>query len=139
FRIPTDRVWTRDSGAIFVKDRQGKKFATHWKFNGWAKYPNHRRDDQVAARIAKAIKVPEIAVKFGGREIVMEGGAIDVDGRGTLLATEECLLSDVQARNPGLGREGIEKVFRDVLGVKHVICLGRGMAGGDTRGHVDDL
>jgi agmatine deiminase len=139
FRIPTDRVWTRDSGAIFVRNAGGKKIATHWKFNGWAKYPDHKRDDQVAPRMAKALNVPEYPVTFGGREIVMEGGAIDVDGRGTLLATEECLLSDVQARNPGLGREGIERVFREVLGIKKVLWLGRGIAGDDTHGHIDDL
>jgi agmatine deiminase len=139
FRIPTDRVWTRDSGAIFVTNAGGKKIATHWKFNGWAKYPNHQRDDQVAPRMATAAKVPEYPVTFAGREIVMEGGAIDVDGRGTLMATEECLLSDVQARNPGLGREGIERVFREVLGIKQVLWLGRGIAGDDTHGHIDDV
>jgi agmatine deiminase len=139
FRIPTDRIWTRDSGPIFVKHKDGRKLATHWKFNGWAKYANHKKDDQVAPRIAKAAKAPEYAVSAGGREVVMEGGAIDVDGRGTLLATEECLLSDVQARNPGLGRQGIEQVFRDVLGIKHVIWLGKGIVGDDTHGHIDDL
>ena len=139
FRIPTDRVWTRDSGAIFVKSKSGKKIATHWKFNGWAKYPNHKKDDLVAARIAKAVRVEEYPVVVDGREIVMEGGAIDVDGRGTLMATEECLLSPVQARNPGLGREGIERVFRDVLGIERVVWLGRGIAGDDTHGHIDDL
>jgi agmatine deiminase len=137
-RIPTNRVWTRDSGAIFVKNEAGKRIATHWKFNGWAKYPDHQRDDQVAPRMAKALKLPEYAVRFGGRDIVLEGGAIDVDGRGTLMATEECLLSDVQARNPGLGREGIERIFREVLGIKHVIWLDRGIVGDDTHGHIDD-
>ncbi len=138
-RIPTDRVWTRDSGAIFVTDGSGKKIATHWKFNGWAKYANHKRDDQVAPRIARALRVPEYRVVVEKREIVMEGGAIDVDGRGTLMATEECLLSDVQARNPGLGRAGIEKAFADVLGIRRVVWLGRGIAGDDTHGHIDDL
>jgi agmatine deiminase len=139
FRIPTDRVWTRDSGAIFVRNAAGKKIATHWKFNGWAKYPDHQRDDRVAPRMAAALRVPEYPVRFGGRDVVMEGGAIDVDGRGTLLATEECLLSELQGRNPGLGRGGIERVFREVLGIKQVIWLGRGIAGDDTHGHVDDL
>jgi hypothetical protein len=78
-------------------------------------------------------------VVVDGREIVMEGGAIDVDGRGTLMATEECLLSPVQARNPGLGREGIERVFGEVLGIERVIWLGRGIVGDDTHGHIDDL
>jgi len=139
FPIPTDRVWTRDSGAIFVRDPAGRKMATHWKFNGWAKYPNHKKDDLVAGRIAKAAGVPEFAVTAKGRDVVMEGGAIDVDGKGSLLCTEECLLSKVQERNPGLGRAGIEKAFAEVLGVKRVVWLGRGIAGDDTHGHVDDL
>ncbi len=133
-RIPTDRIWTRDSGAIFVRNRAGKKIATHWRFNGWAKYPDHKRDDRVAGRIAKALHVPEYRV-----DAVLEGGAIDVDGAGTLIATEECLLSDVQARNPGLGREGTERVLRETLGVRRVVWLGKGIAGDDTHGHVDDL
>ena len=139
FRIPTDRAWTRDSGAIFVRNPAGEKIATHWKFNGWAKYPDHKKDDEVAGRIARALRMPEHRVVDGGREIVMEGGAIDVDGKGTLLCTEECLLSGVQARNPGLGRSGIERAFADVLGIKRVVWLGKGIAGDDTHGHVDDL
>ncbi|HZE99068.1 MAG TPA: agmatine deiminase family protein [Planctomycetota bacterium] len=139
FPIPTDRVWTRDSGAIFVTDGTGNRIATHWKFNGWAKYPNHKRDDLVAARIAKALKVPEYPVTAEGRDVVMEGGAIDVDGQGTLMATEECLLSKVQARNPKLGRDGIERVFADVLGIRRVVWLDRGIVGDDTHGHIDDL
>jgi agmatine deiminase len=139
FRIPTDRAWLRDSAPIFVTNAEGRKLATHWKFNGWAKYPNHRRDDRVAPRIAEAVGLPEYAVVIDGREIVMEGGAIDVDGAGTLMATEECLLSDVQARNPGLEREAIERIFADVLGIQRVLWLGRGIAGDDTHGHIDDL
>ncbi len=135
FRIPTDRVWTRDSGAIFVVDGKGRRIATHWTFNGWAKYPNHKKDDLVAGRMARAARVPEFKVPG----VVMEGGAIDVDGRGTLLATEECLLSDVQARNPGLGRAGIERVFGEVLGIRRVVWLGRGIVGDDTHGHIDDI
>jgi agmatine deiminase len=139
YRIPTDRVWLRDSGPIFVRNRSGRRMATHWKFNGWAKYPNHLRDDQVAPRVARSLKVPDFRVVSDGREIVMEGGAIDVDGRGTLLCTEECLLSDIQARNPGLGRKGIERIFAQVLGIRKVVWLGEGIAGDDTHGHVDDL
>jgi agmatine deiminase len=138
-RVPTDRVWTRDSGAIFVTNARGGRIATNWRFNGWAKYPNHKRDDAVAAKMAKALGVPEHKVLAGERAVVMEGGAIDVDGAGLLMATEECLLSDVQARNPGLGRAGIEKVFADTLGIKRVIWLGQGIVGDDTHGHVDDL
>jgi agmatine deiminase len=138
-RIPTDRVWTRDSGAIFVTRSHGERLATHWRFNGWAKYKNHKRDDVVATRMARALGVEEHRVLRDGREVVLEGGAIDVDGAGLLLATEECLLSDVQARNPGLGRAGIEKVLGDVLGASRVIWLGSGIVGDDTHGHVDDV
>jgi agmatine deiminase len=138
-RVPTDRVWTRDSGAIFVTNGRGARIATHWRFNGWAKYPNHKRDDAVAGRMALALEVEEHRVLVGKREVVLEGGAIDVDGAGLLLATEECLLSEVQARNPGLGRAGTEQVLRETLGVRRVIWLGRGIAGDDTHGHIDDL
>jgi agmatine deiminase len=138
-RVPTDRSWVRDSGPIFVVNKQGEKIATRWKFNGWAKYPNHKRDGRVAALIAKAARVPEYRVGAGPGDVVMEGGAIDVDGAGNLIATEECLLSDVQARNPNLGREEIEKILWEVLGARRVIWLGRGILGDDTHGHVDDV
>lgn len=139
FRIPTDRSWTRDSGPIFVRDASGNRIATRWRFNGWAKYPNHRRDREVASRVARAAGVPEYRVRVGGRDVVLEGGAIDVDGAGTLLATEECLLSGVQARNPGMGRREIERLLGEVLGIRRVVWLGRGIAGDDTHGHVDDV
>jgi agmatine deiminase len=133
-RCRTDRSWVRDSGPTFVRRRSGARAAVCWKFNAWAKYPNWRRDAGVAAAIARAARVP--AIRPG---IVMEGGAIDVDGEGTLLATEECLLSRVQARNPGLSRAGIERVFAETLGARRVVWFGRGIAGDDTHGHVDDL
>ena len=138
FRVPTDRVWTRDSGPIFVRNAAGDRIATHWRFNGWAKYPNHKRDDEVARHVARAARVPEYRVRSAGRDVVLEGGAIDVDGKGTLLATEECLLSPVQERNPGLGKDGIERLLAEVLGVRRVVWLGRGIAGDDTHGHIDD-
>ena len=137
-RVPTDRVWTRDSGPLFVRNAKGDRIATHWKFNGWAKYHNHKRDDKVAGAVARLAGVPEYKPVLHGREVVLEGGAIDVDGEGTLLATEECLLSDVQCRNAGLGRQGTEEVLRDVLGATRVVWLGRGIAGDDTHGHIDD-
>jgi agmatine deiminase len=133
-RCPTDRVWTRDSGAIFVRDGEGHRLATCWIFNGWAKYPNHKRDAKVGAFMAKAVGVPEHRVK-----LVLEGGAIDVDGEGLLMATEECLLSDVQARNPKLNRADVEKALRENLGVKRVVWLHKGIVGDDTHGHVDDV
>jgi agmatine deiminase len=138
-RVATDRSWTRDSGPIFLRHASGARLATHWRFNGWAKYANHRRDARVAGEVARRAGVPEYRPVAGGRPVVLEGGAIDVDGEGTLLATEECLLARKQARNPGLGRRGTEAVLGQVLGVRRVIWLGRGIAGDDTHGHVDDL
>jgi agmatine deiminase len=133
-RVPTDRSWTRDSGPTFVCHPDGRRAAIHWRFNGWAKYANHKRDRKVGARIAALAGVEAYAP-----DAVMEGGAIDADGEGTLLCTEECLLSDVQARNPALGREGTERLFAETLGARKAIWLGRGIAGDDTHGHIDDL
>jgi agmatine deiminase len=113
--------------------------ATSWRFNGWAKYPNWRRDDTAKDRILARLRLPTWQPEVDGRRVVLEGGAIDVDGEGTLLATEECLLSDVQARNPGLGRAGTERALHDYLGAERVVWLGDGVAGDDTHGHVDDL
>jgi agmatine deiminase len=142
-RIPTDRVWTRDHGPLFVRNEAGDVALTHWRFNGWAKYPNHQRDDAVPDRVAQIQKrkqwKPMVIVDGEERPVVLEGGSIDVDGRGTLLTTEECLLSDVQARNPGVSREEMEELFAAFLGVSHVIWLGEGIVGDDTHGHVDDL
>jgi agmatine deiminase len=142
-RIPTDRVWTRDHGPIFVRNEAGDVALTHWRFNGWAKYPNHRRDDAVPNRVARLQRrrqwKPTVEVDGETRLVVLEGGAIDGDGQGTLLTTEECLLSDVQARNPGVSREQLEALFTAYLGVSRVIWLGDGIVGDDTHGHVDDL
>ncbi len=139
YRIPTDRSWVRDSGPIFVTNKQGDKIATRWKFNAWAKYPNHKRDARVASRIATIAGVKEYAATANGEDVVMEGGALDVDGTGNLIATEECLLSGVQARNPDLGRADIERILWEALGARRVIWLGRGIAGDDTHGHIDDV
>jgi agmatine deiminase len=149
FKIPTDRVWTRDTGPMFVvHDRAEEAGAppvglVDWRFNAWAKYDDYRRDDRVPRRLARrlGLKRWKPRADLGGRSarVVLEGGAIDGNGRGTLLTTEECLLSPVQARNPGLGREDLERVLADYLGVRHVVWLGRGIAGDDTHGHVDDL
>ncbi len=138
-RVPTDRSWTRDSAPVFVRRDDGDVAAIGWRFNGWAKYPNHTRDAKVPGVVARRRKVPLFTPAVDGRRLVLEGGALDVNGRGTVLVTEECLLSDVQARNPGLGRDGTERALRDWLGVRHVVWLGDGIAGDDTHGHVDDL
>lgn len=141
-RIPTDRGWSRDMGPIFVESRGARRrhAIARFRFIAWAKYRDWRRDDAVPARAARRLKLPLVPVVHGGRDVVLEGGAIDVDGRGTLLTTEECLLDPrVQVRNPGFGRADYEQVFAAALGVTRTIWLGRGIAGDDTHGHVDDI
>jgi agmatine deiminase len=135
---PTDRIWTRDSGCTFVRGPQGPG-AVLWRFTAWAKYPDFHRDAEVGGRMAGAAGVEPIPAGHGGRPVVLEGGSIDGNGRGTLLTTEECLLSEVQQRNPGLGREDYEQVFARHLGIRTVIWLDRGIEGDDTHGHVDDI
>ncbi|MBZ5646801.1 MAG: agmatine deiminase family protein [Acidobacteriia bacterium] len=153
FLWPTNRGWLRDTGAIFVSD--GKRLtALDWLFNAWAKYDDWQLDDKLPARIAARLKLPRVQPiiqchpeRVSTREgpavrkhrIVLEGGSIDVNGRGTLLTTEECLLSTEQARNPGLTRTQYEEVFEEYLGVRKTIWLNRGIAGDDTHGHVDDI
>ncbi len=144
FRFRTDRVWTRDSGPIFVTRRQEPQVAiTHWQFNGWAKYPNHKKDEKLPAFVARKLRIPrwepQMIVNGKRRRVVLEGGSIDVNGRGTMLTTEECLLSEIQQRNRGIARQQLEELFRDYLGVNKTIWLGNGIAGDDTHGHVDDI
>jgi len=133
-RFPTNRGWTRDFGPIFVRQSDGLAIA-RFHFNAWAKYDDWKKDDLVPVRAAKQFKRPMIDGK-----IVLEGGSIDVNGRGTLLTTEECLLDQkVQTRNPGMSRGELERVFRATLGITNTLWLGHGIAGDDTHGHVDDL
>jgi agmatine deiminase len=133
-RFPTNRGWTRDFGPIFVRKNAGRAIVG-FRFNAWAKYDDYQKDARVAERAAKKLKLPLVDGK-----IVLEGGSIDVNGQGSLLTTEECLLDPVvQTRNPGLSRYEIENVFRETLGVTNTLWLGRGIAGDDTHGHVDDL
>jgi agmatine deiminase len=139
FRFPTDRVWTRDYCPLFVSDGKGCVDITNWIFNGWAKYPNHKLDNQVPDKLARRLKRRQWQPSVDGRRVVLEGGSIDVNGRGALLTTEECLLSEVQARNPGLSRAELERVLADHLGARKVLWLGEGIVGDDTHGHVDDL
>lgn len=144
-RWVTDRVWTRDSGPIFVKsdDATQQIALLNWQFNAWAKYSNWQNDDALPGLVAaqRRMKMWEPSIEINGRQrrIVLEGGSIDVNGRGTMLTTEECLLSDVQQRNPGVSREQLEQVFADFLNVRNVIWLKRGIAGDDTHGHIDDI
>jgi agmatine deiminase len=139
FHVLTDRSWTRDYCPIFVRNAAGERAVLNWRFNGWAKYENFAHDDAVAEQLAHALGVPVCAPMYNGRRVVLEGGAIDVNGAGSILTTEECLLSDVQGRNPGLTREDYEQIFRDYLGAPRAVWLRNGIAGDDTHGHVDDL
>ncbi len=189
-RWPTNRVWLRDSGCIFVtahvgtaalgcpsealaseQDRGGHDFgsepalskrsaqkgadqdqkktealavggkllATKFRFNAWAKYSNWRHDEKIGTLMAQTTRSQEIRPLSHASRVVLEGGSIDVNGCGTILTTEECLLSKVQQRNPGMSRQAYEKVFAEYLGASHTIWLGRGIFGDDTHGHVDDL
>jgi agmatine deiminase len=139
--VPTDRVWTRDSSPTWV-DNAGTPELVNWRFNGWAKYDNHASDARVGHAVEKISRVKRVEPRRPDRpgdRVVLEGGAIDTDGEGTMLTTEECLLSTIQDRNPGMSREDYEKVFREWLGIRETIWLGEGCVGDDTHGHVDDI
>ena len=161
-RWATNRVWTRDSGCAFVVPTSVAKApvslneltgtaeavplqspsslrAVKWRFNAWAKYPNWQKDNKIGSLMAEAAGAQEIQAKLGETHVVLEGGSIDVNGCGTLITTEECLLSKVQERNPGMKRRDYEKVFAEYVGASNVIWLGSGVAGDDTHGHVDDI
>lgn len=130
----TDRVWARDFAPLFVKEATGKVAAVKWRFNGWAKYDNHLRDEAAGALIPSLV-----GADWWRQQMVLEGGSVDVNGAGLLLTTEECLLSPVQARNPDLSREEIEATLGEYLGIDRVLWLRNGIAGDDTHGHIDDL
>lgn len=136
--IPTNRIWLRDSGPIFVRDAKGKKVMLDWRFNAWAKYPDHKLDDKIPARINEHYQIERVVPTHKGARVVLEGGAIDVNGKGVLIATEECLQSDVQLRNPGFSKDDYAEVFAKYLGIDSVIWLGHGIVGDDTHGHIDD-
>jgi agmatine deiminase len=138
--VPTDRAWLRDTGPTAVLGSKGLEWIC-WTFNGWAKYDNYSKDAAVAGRIAEISGLPTTsAMRPDGRgPLVLEGGGIESNGAGALLVTEEWLLSDVQVRNSGLGREGYERAFAEYLGTTRTIWLGEGAAGDDTHGHVDDI
>jgi len=161
--IPTNRSWMRDSGPIFVYQSCGPQSGStgsrtarkdpalarrapqdlcmlDFRCNGWGgKYNNHMLDDKVPAALNEKIKIRHIEPMHNGQRVVLEGGSIDVNGKGTLLTTEECLLSKIQERNSGFKREDYEQIFEKYLGIRQVIWLGSGVTGDDTHGHVDDL
>jgi agmatine deiminase len=138
-RVPTDRGWMRDSGPICVKNAAGEVAYNNFVFNGWAKYENHKKDAAVVRKANARLNRPLFFPMRHGRRVVLEGGSIDVNGRGTLLTTEECLQSHIQVRNPGFTKDDYAEAFREYLGVTNVLWLGNGIAGDDTHGHVDDL
>jgi len=156
-RHATNRGWMRDSGPIFVRrpvrssgfSRPGSRLKAelqtetaivHFHFNAWAKYRNWQKDTRVPELAAKLLKKQLYNAQFNGREFVVEGGGLEVNGRGTLLTTEECYLHPrIQVRNPGMTREQYDETFGRFLGVKNVLWLLNGPVGDDTHGHIDDI
>jgi agmatine deiminase len=135
-----DRAGHLRRGAVPQEIARSELAIVRFRFTAWAKYPDWQMDDRVPVRVAKMLRCPLIPARISGHDFVLEGGGIDVNGRGTLLATEECLLdAKVQVRNPGLGRQQVERALKANLGVSNVLWLGRGIAGDDTHGHVDDI
>lgn len=138
--VPSDRVWLRDSAPTVVHDADGTVTLVNWAFNAWAKYDNFGADRAVGAAIERITGHRRVVpMRPDGQPMVLEGGAIEANGAGLLMVTEECLLSPVQERNPGLDRAGYEQAFREWLGIDRTIWLGEGCVGDDTHGHIDDI
>ena len=143
----TNRGWMRDSGPIFVKRDKAVKLGrneetaiVHFHFNAWAKYKDWQKDRKVPEMAARKLRKKLFNAVCDGKDFVIEGGGIEVNGRGTLLTTEECYLDPkVQVRNPGLGRMDIESALKTYLGVSNVLWLSAGPVGDDTHGHIDDI
>lgn len=140
---PTNRGWTRDSGPLFVRRTKGRRSEmaiVHCHFNAWAKYDDWQKDRKVPELAAGLLRKPLFHAECAGRDFVLEGGGIDVNGGGTLLTTEECYLDpQVQVRNPGLTRADYDLTLKRYLGVKNVLWLLAGPVGDDTHGHIDDI
>ncbi len=135
----TDRGWLRDSGPMFVKEGN-EVVALDFKFNAWAKYDDYKLDDKIPSFISNKLNLKKVIAEHNGKQVVLEGGAIDTNGKGTLITTEECLLDEkVQTRNPGFTKQDYFEVFKKYFGVSNVIWLGKGIVGDDTHGHVDDI
>tara|TARA_B100001248_G_scaffold150390_1_gene112811 strand:+ start:198 stop:1247 length:1050 start_codon:yes stop_codon:yes gene_type:complete len=135
----TDRVWVRDSGPIFLKDKKNNILLSNWNFNAWAKYKNFRNDNNINFKISKINKYEILDVIYKKKPVTLEGGSIDVNGEGLLLATRECLLSKIQERNPGLNIKDYAIIFKKILGINKIIWLEKGISGDDTHGHIDDV
>lgn len=144
---PTNRGWTRDSGPIFVRGRKSPRgrqkretAIVHFHFNAWAKYNDWQKDRKVPETAARLLRKRFFNAECNGKDFVIEGGGIEVNGNGTLLTTEECYLDpQIQVRNPGLGRQAIENTLKKYLGVTNVLWLVAGPVGDDTHGHIDDI
>ena len=136
----TNRCWMRDSGPIIVKIPDGKREALQFRFNGWAKYSNYRLDRNVPAAVSGFLNIPLTRVLYKQKPVVLEGGAIEVNGSGTLITTEECLIDrNKQVRNPGFTKSDYEAIFNKYLGISNTIWLREGIEGDDTHGHIDDI
>ena len=140
YKLETDRNWLRDAGPQFVKNENGDTVIVQFKFNAWAKYDNFKLDAKIPKMISKELDLDRVKAEHKGREVMLEGGSIDYNGSGTIITTEECLMDDkVQVRNKGFSKKDYEEVFNKYFGVTNVIWLGKGIAGDDTHGHVDDI
>lgn len=139
--VPSDRVWLRDSAPTFVRNESNEIELVNWRFNGWAKYENHERDEKIGEAVERIAGLERTVAKRpdNGSWMVLEGGGIETDGSGTMLVTEEWLLSDTQVRNANMSREDYEKAFDQYLGITQTIWLGEGCVGDDTHGHIDDI
>ena len=142
--IITNRIWIRDFGPIFlINNKKRKKIILNFMFNGWSKYNDFQKDNKINDKIAKLIKIkkiePIIKVKKKLKKIVLEGGAIDVNGQGSILLTRECLLSKIQERNAGVNKLNLENTLSKYFNVKNFIWLNKGIRGDDTHGHIDDI
>jgi len=140
YECPTDRSWIRDSGPFFVRDDSGGLSVLDFGFNGWAKYPDWENDDMIPGFVAETLHLDSKTPACVGKKIILEGGSIDVNGKGSLITTKQCLLStDKQARNPSFGKNDYEAVFSEYFGATNVLWLNGGIEGDDTNGHVDDI
>ncbi len=141
YQIPHNRGWMRDSGPMFVNnDATNETAVVKFKFNAWAKYDDWQLDNQVAVKFAKQENRKIFHVEYNKKEVVLEGGAIDLNGAGTIMTTEECLLdTQVQTRNPHLSREDYEQIFAENLDASNTLWLNKGIVGDDTHGHIDDF
>lgn len=135
----TNRSWMRDSGPIIVKNGDNNE-ALNFHFNAWTKYNNFKLDRKIPGTVAEELNMPLTNVLFKDKPVILEGGAIDSNGNGTLLTSEECLLHPkIQVRNPGFNKSDYEKIFEEYFGITNTIWLGDGIIGDDTHGHIDDL